>query len=121
MRRAGSPSIVWRALGAKEVGSEMNLYTMMGSANGTQEAATLSTRLAAWHDAMVAHERKIRARTAELCDEECPHAEARMLWMEALEVFGDRAEELTFLRSRATHDWHRRSIVDALFVETNAE
>jgi hypothetical protein len=51
---------------------------------------------------MVAHERKIRAGRADaVCDEECPHAEARALWIEALEAFGDRAQELTFLRSRA--------------------
>jgi hypothetical protein len=80
----------------------MNLYTMVGSGNGTHEAAALSARLAAWHDAMVAHERKIRAGRAEaVCDEECPHAEAPALWVEALEIFGDRAQELTFLRSRA--------------------
>ena len=80
----------------------MNLYSMVGSGNGTSEAAALSVRLATWHDAMVAHERKIRAGRAEPCDEECPHAEARALWVEALETFGDRAQELTFLRSRAT-------------------
>jgi len=81
----------------------MNLYTMVGSGNGTREAEALSGRLGTWHDAMVAHERKIRAgRTDAPCDEECPHAEARTLWIEALEVFGDRAQELTFLRSRAT-------------------
>jgi hypothetical protein len=51
---------------------------------------------------MVAHERKIRAGREEVCDDECPHAEARALWVEALEIFGDRALELTFLRSRAT-------------------
>jgi hypothetical protein len=50
---------------------------------------------------MVAHERKIRAGREEVCDEECPHADARTLWVEALDVFGDRAQELTFLRSRA--------------------
>ena len=80
----------------------MNMYTMVGSGLGTAEATALSARLAAWHDAMVAHERKIRAGRADaVCDEECAHAEARTLWIEALEVFGDRAEELTFLRSRA--------------------
>jgi hypothetical protein len=80
----------------------MNLYTMVGSGIGTPEAAALNTRLANWHDSMVAHERKIRAGRADAgCDEECPHAEARTLWIEALEVFGDRAQELTFLRSRA--------------------
>ena len=54
------------------------------------------------HDAMVAHERKIRAgRPDAVCDEECPHAEARTLWAEALEVFGERAQKLTFLREHA--------------------
>jgi hypothetical protein len=81
----------------------MNLYTMVGSGVGSMEATALSKRLAAWHDAMVAHERKIRAgRTEEPCDEECPHAEARPLWAEAMDIFGDRARELRFLRSRAT-------------------
>ena len=81
----------------------MNVYMMVGSGLGTAEAAGLSARLATWHDAMVAHERKIRAGRADvLCDEECPHADARTLWIEAREIFGDRVQELTFLRSRAT-------------------
>jgi hypothetical protein len=81
----------------------MNMYTMVGSGIGTAEATALSARLATWHDAMVAHERKIRAGRADaVCDEECPHAEACTLWIEAMGVFGDRAQELTFLRSRAS-------------------
>jgi len=80
----------------------MNLYAMVGAGIGSLEAAALRTRLAAWHDAMVAHERKIRAGRADgACDEECPHAEARHLWSEAVETFGDSAAELTFLRTRA--------------------
>ncbi|HKT79107.1 MAG TPA: hypothetical protein VJP86_02720 [Vicinamibacterales bacterium] len=80
----------------------MNMYTMVASGTATAEATALSARLAAWHDAMVAHERKIRAGRADApCDDECPHAEARALWLEALDVFGDPAHELTFLRSRA--------------------
>ena len=79
----------------------MNPYSLVASGNGTLEAAALSARLATWHDAMVAHERKIRAGREEVCDEECPHADARTLWVEALELFGDRARELTFLQSRA--------------------
>ena len=91
---------------ARGVGSEMNLYTMVGSGTSSAEATALIVRLAAWHDAMVAHERKIRAGRADgACDEECPHAEARALWIEALETFGDRAQELTFLRSRTTYRW----------------
>ena len=92
-----------RAHARKGVESDMNVYTMVGSGIGSREAAALSLRLAAWHDAMVTHERKIRAgRPEEVCDEECAHAEARALWVEAVETFGDRAQELTFLHKRAT-------------------
>jgi hypothetical protein len=80
----------------------MNPYVMLGSGIGTSESASLSARLAAWHDAIVAHERRLRTgRTADTCDDECPHVEARTLWAEALATFGPRANELTFLRSRA--------------------
>jgi hypothetical protein len=80
----------------------MNLYTMLGSGLGTREAVSLGARLASWHDAMVAHERRLRTgATGDRCDEECPHAEARMLWAEALATFGSGAHELVFLRSRA--------------------
>jgi hypothetical protein len=48
------------------------------------------------------HERRLRAgRTDDGCDEECAHSDARDLWAEALSTFGDRAHELSFLRSRA--------------------
>lgn len=80
----------------------MNPYALLGSRIGTSDAASLSERLAAWHDAMVTHERRLRiARTDDLCSEECPHVEARTLWTQAVEMFGDRASELRFLQSRA--------------------
>lgn len=80
----------------------MNPYTMLGSAIGTDEAAMLGARLSAWHDAMVFHERRLRtARASKGCDDECPHAEAGVLWSEAVATFGPRAHELTFLLSRA--------------------
>ena len=50
---------------------------------------------------MVAHERRLRMTADEVCDDECPHAEAPALWTEAIEMFGPRAQELTFLRARA--------------------
>jgi hypothetical protein len=82
--------------------SDMNPYAIVGSSIGTAEAASLQTRLIAWHDAMVAHERRFRAgRTADACDDECPHEEARTLWAEVSAMLGARANELTFLRSRA--------------------
>jgi hypothetical protein len=80
----------------------MNPYLALCSSLGTNDADSLSARLSAWHDAMVAHERRLgAARTSDMCDDECPHAEARALWSEAIEIFGTRAHELTFLRSRA--------------------
>ena len=80
----------------------MNLYTIVSSGAASREAADLSARLSAWHDAMVAHERLLRAGArGHGCDDECAHAEARDLWREAVATFGARARELVFLRSRA--------------------
>jgi hypothetical protein len=99
----------------------MNPYLMLGSAFGTNEATSLSARLSAWHDAMVSHERRLRAgRTSHVCDDECPHAEARALWSDALAIFGRCARELTFLRSRA-NDSSRRSKAGAAAREPMAE
>jgi hypothetical protein len=83
----------------------MNPYILIGSVRGTGEAASLPQRLAAWHDAMVAHERRVRAgRIGDECDDDCAHGQARALWSEALATFGERAHELSFLRSRAIGD-----------------
>jgi hypothetical protein len=80
----------------------MNPYTILSSSLDTHHARALRARLSAWHDAMVAHERRLRSRvTRDVCDDECPHAEARALWLEAIATFGARAQELAFLRSRA--------------------
>ena len=78
----------------------MNPYAALGPGLAG-DASSLSTRLTAWHDAMVAHERRLRTSGDDACDDECPHVEARALWTEARTVFGERARELTFLRSRA--------------------
>jgi hypothetical protein len=81
----------------------MNPYAMLASGSRTSTAAALAVSLAAWHDAMVAHERRLRTgRAGDVCDDECPHEEARTLWAEAQAAFGERAHELSFLRSRAT-------------------
>ena len=91
----------------------MNLYTLLGYGVSTSEAAALSERLTTWHDAMVSHERRLRGGHAgDACDEDCPHADAPELWAEALTTFGDRADELSFLRSRAI-DATRGSADDA--------
>jgi hypothetical protein len=80
----------------------MNPYAIADLASGTADAASLRARLQAWHDAMVTHERRLRADpAAHACDDECPHVEATGLWREAAALLGSRASELTFLRSRA--------------------
>lgn len=83
----------------------MNPYAMVDVNVGATGPGPLRARLMAWHDAMVAHERRLRTgRTGDVCDDECPHVEARTLWAEALATFGERAHELSFLRSRATNN-----------------
>jgi hypothetical protein len=80
----------------------MNPYAIADLASGTADAASLRARLVAWHDAMVTHERRLRTElAADLCDDECPHGEAKALWAEASALLGPRARELTFLCSRA--------------------
>ena len=80
----------------------MNQYKMLSSGTSTHEATALSARLSTWHDAMVMHERRLRIGTAgATCHDECPHAEARILWAEALDTFGERVQALTFLRSHS--------------------
>ena len=79
----------------------MKLYNLIASRLDSQEATALSDRLAAWHEAMVAHERALRAgRAATGCHEDCPHADARVLWPEAVATFGEHADDLSFLQSR---------------------
>jgi len=76
----------------------MNIYLMIGNNVGTPDAVDLGERLSAWHDAMVAHER--RPSSSPVCDEDCPHVEAAALWKEAVVTFGSYAADLKFLRSR---------------------
>jgi hypothetical protein len=78
----------------------MNLYTAIGARVNTAAARALSQRLAAWHDALVAHERQMAGRMAAICDDDCPHAEASALWNDALVTFGQHAHELSLLRAR---------------------
>ena len=80
----------------------MNPYGIVGSGIGTADAVSLRARLMAWHDAMVAHERRLQSgHTTDVCDDECAHVEARTLWAETVAMLGARAHELMFLRSRA--------------------
>ncbi len=76
----------------------MNVYRSIGYAVGTPEALALAARLSAWHDAMVAHQRPADTARVTYCDDDCPHAEARSLWREAVDTFGTVAEQMGFLR-----------------------
>ena len=98
----------------------MNPYTLIASGLGTPEARELSRRLTDWHDTMVAHERQLRAGRVGVCDEDCPHGEAHMLWAEAVATFGPRAYQLAFLRTRAGGA-HRTSEDAAMPVDASHE
>ena len=76
----------------------MNVYKSIGYAVATPDAFALAARLSAWHDAMVAHQRPADTVRITRCDDDCPHAEARSLWREAIDVFGGYAERMGFLR-----------------------
>jgi hypothetical protein len=91
----------------------MNPYTTLGSSIGTPEASSLCSRLAAWHDAMVTHERRLRTLPkGELCEDDCPHAEARTLWREALSLFGANASQLSFLKAHGVSRLDLGSVSD---------
>ncbi len=80
----------------------MHLYKTLACRVGTHEARELADRLAGWHDAMVNHERRLRADAESgACTSACPHEEAPALWEEARVTFGPNAESLAFLQSRA--------------------
>lgn len=77
----------------------MSVYRSVAAAVGTREALDLAQRLAVWHDAMVVHRRRAGDKAGPLCDGDCPHEQAESLWLEALELYGARAQALAFLRS----------------------
>jgi len=87
----------------------MNLYRSLANTIGTREASDLAHRLALWHDAMVIHQRRVGASRGPLCHVDCPHAEAEALWSEALDVYGDRAYALGFLRTHGGSAFHAAS------------
>jgi hypothetical protein len=80
-------------------GVTMHLYQSIAVRVGTRAAFALAPRLAVWHDDMVRHQRRARASRESACAPDCPHNEARSLWLEALEAYGDEARQLGFLRT----------------------
>jgi hypothetical protein len=87
----------------------MTLYHSLANAIGTREALELAHRLSSWHDAMVVHQRRAGRLRGTRCDVDCPHAEAKALWAEALAAYGERADELRFLRTHGGSAFHDRS------------
>jgi hypothetical protein len=92
-------SIVWRRRAGRAGGCDVSLYRSVANAVGTREALELAPRLAAWHDAMVMHRRRTGDAASLSCDVDCPHEHAESLWLEAVDVYGERAHEFAFLRS----------------------
>jgi hypothetical protein len=90
----------------------MNVYKSLGHGVGSPEALALAARLSAWHDAMVAHQRPADTSRVTRCDAECPHADATSLWHEAVDIFGDEAEQLEFLRRHGCASISRSSEVE---------
>ena len=89
----------------------MTLYRSLANAVGTREALELAPRLAAWHDAMVVHQRRAGIVRGSRCDGDCPHTDAEVLWSEAVEAYGERAQELRFLRCHVTRFNETSSLV----------
>jgi hypothetical protein len=90
-------AIVWRRDAQRTNGVAMRLYESVGTAVGTREALDLARRLAVWHDAMVVHRRRV-GDVVGSCEMDCPHEQAVSLWLEAVDVYGQRSRELEFLR-----------------------
>jgi len=86
----------------------MNLYTSIGNTVGTREGIDLAHRLAAWHDAMVVQQRRVPSHGPQ-CPSDCPHFDAESLWIEAQELYGERASELRFLQTHADAGARERS------------
>ena len=93
----------------------MNVYRVLGDRVGTLEARALAQQLVEWHDSMVKHLRVVNHHGTG-CAEGCPHEEARGLWSAAMDVFGDCAGELRFLR---THGGPRPRHANATVIEVH--
>jgi hypothetical protein len=88
----------------------MSLYRSVATAVGTREALDMAQRLAVWHDAMVMHRRRAGDEAGPSCDVDCPHEQAESLWLEALEVYGEKAREFAFLSSFGSSSSHQQNV-----------
>lgn len=94
----------------------LDVYRRVANLVGTNEAAALAHALNAWHDAMVRHRRRLQQLGFDPDGhptwDDCPHAEARELWVQARDVFGTHADQLEFLRATARPNGGRMSSGD---------
>ena len=74
------------------------MYRIVGDLIGTPEARDFAEQLVVWHDSMVKHARVVNLRGA-ACTDDCPHAQARVLWPAACHLFGNEAGRLVFLQA----------------------
>jgi hypothetical protein len=83
----------------------VDVYRQVANRVGSADALLLAQELRAWHDSMVSHQRTLTRLgfSPQSCRDwdECAHGLARDLWGKALEVFGQDADALTFLRESA--------------------
>ncbi len=77
------------------------VYQQLARRVGTRLAHELAQDLVRWHDEMVRHERRLTSQGGGArCEaDDCPHAAARELWRQAVQVFGTDAEGLGYLRA----------------------
>jgi hypothetical protein len=79
----------------------VTLYQAIAHRVGSPEAQELGRQLSSWHDRMVAHERVRTPSARSVCDDTCPHAESIEFWHAALQILGEAADRLSFLKSTA--------------------
>lgn len=83
----------------------VDVYRQVANRVGSTDALLLAQELRAWHDSMVSHQRTLTRLgfSAQACRDwdDCAHGMARDLWGKAVEVFGEDADALTFLRESA--------------------
>jgi len=88
----------------------MRVYQAVAAAVGTREALELARRLTLWHDAMVIHRRHTGDEASPSCEVDCPHEQAESLWLDAVDAYGERAQEFAFLRTFGGGSGHQHHL-----------
>ncbi len=80
------------------------MYSSVAPRVESPRVVAIAARIAAWHAEIIAHERRRGSRFGE-CSDECPHAQAPLLWAEAWNVLGEGAAAFDSLRRHAEPRW----------------